>query len=41
MAGVTYNPGMESQRTGFMNGDMLGTLTDTKAFSKQCQAILY
>ena len=34
MAGVTYNPGMESQRTGFMNGDMLGTLADTKAFFK-------
>ena len=36
MAGVTYNPGLESLRTGLMNGDMLGILTDTKAFLKAC-----
>jgi hypothetical protein len=34
MAGILYNPGMESLRTGFAEGDMRGTLTDTKAFMK-------
>ena len=34
MSGVTYSPGMESLRTGLMQGDMLGTLTDTKAWMK-------
>lgn len=35
-AGVTYNCGMESLRTGLCEGDMRGTLTDTKAFLKAC-----
>jgi hypothetical protein len=34
MADVTYNPGMESLRTGLANGGMTGELTNIKALFK-------